>query len=178
MKFILLSGIILSFFFNYGCSDETKNDLTGKRIIKEVYSVDTLNAGQLNEIINNRNGKILFINFWATWCVPCVEEFPDIIKLAENYKEKDVEFLSLSVDLLKEINSAVIPFIQKQQVNFPVFVIPEKESEKVINLVKPEWNGAIPATVVYSREGKLISFITGLADYDTFKQKVDEALTM
>ncbi len=178
MKFILLSGISIFFILLYGCSDEQKNNLTEKNNSINNYVVDTLNAGQLNEIINNRNGKILFINFWATWCVPCVEEFPDIVKLAESYKEKDVEFLSLSVDLVKEINSAVIPFLQKQKVNFPVFVIPEKESEKVINRVQPDWNGAIPATAVYNREGKLVSFITGLATFDKFKQKVDEALKM
>lgn len=174
-SFILMTLLTLA---ASGCKSDVNEKLNVENISAEQYDVDTLNSVQLKEKISSRNGKILFVNFWATWCVPCVEEFPALIKLAENYKQKDIEFLSLSVDLVKEINSSVIPFLQKQKVNFPVYVIPEKESEKVINLVQPDWNGAIPATAIFDRQGNLIEFLTGLETYDSFKQKIDEALKM
>ena len=161
-----------------GCESKVDGKLNIEKVSTENYKVDTLNTIQLKEKISSRNGKILFVNFWATWCVPCVEEFPALVQLAENYKQTDIEFLSLSVDLVKEINSSVIPFIKKQKVNFPVYVIPEKESEKVINLVQPDWNGAIPATAIFNRQGNLVEFLTGLETYESFKQKIDEALKM
>lgn len=175
LKSVLIILLLISFNFT-GCRSGTEETLPVKNGFTTNYIVDTLNAGQLKEKIKNRGDKILVINFWATWCVPCVEEFPSLVKLAENYKNEDVEFLSLSVDLVKEINSAVIPFLQKQKVNFPVYVIPEKESEKVISLVEPDWNGAIPATAFFNKKGKLIDFVTGIETYESFRKKIDEAL--
>lgn len=161
-------------FISSGC--ESNNGKNSTDVDKNNLSVGVMGLDDLKRKINNREGKILFINFWATWCKPCVDEFPALVKLAENNKNNDVEFLSLSVDLIKEINSNVIPFIEKQKVNFPVFVIPEKESDEVIGFISEEWNGAIPATAIYDTQGKLVEFITGAETYESFQQKIEKIL--
>ena len=84
----------------------------------------------LKNKIEKRNGKILFVNFWATWCEPCVEEFPDLVKIYNEHKDSGFEFLSVSVDLPSEIDTKVKPFLTKQSADFPVVVIEEKKAKK------------------------------------------------
>jgi len=72
--------------------------------------VKEINEDLLNNLIKNRNGKILLINVWAAWCIPCREEFPDLVKLAYNYKD-DLDVIAISVDYKDEIETKVKPFL-------------------------------------------------------------------
>src|SRR3989339_988306 len=74
----------------------------------EKIKVETIDKAKLSKLIKDRKGKILFLNLWATWCVPCREEFPSIVKLASELK--DVEFVGISIDFLDEVDSKIIPF--------------------------------------------------------------------
>ena len=74
--------------------------------------VEVISVEDLKEVIKNRNGKPLLINVWATWCAPCREEFPDLVKIAEVYREK-IDVIAISVDFPEEIDSKIIPFLKK-----------------------------------------------------------------
>ncbi|OGV00381.1 MAG: hypothetical protein A2330_11670, partial [Ignavibacteria bacterium RIFOXYB2_FULL_36_7] len=104
--------------------DETEKD-NSTDYSQQIPVVDEV---WLKNKIENRNSKILFINFWATWCEPCVEEFPDLVKIYNGHKNSGLEFLSVSVDLPSEIDSKVKPFLKEQSAYFPVVVIEEKRS--------------------------------------------------
>lgn len=157
----------------FGCN---KNENSNPGITEK--NIKVLDANTLSEIINNRNDKILFINVWATWCVPCVEEFPDLVKLYKNYKNKKVQFLSLSVDLETDVDSLVIPFIKKQKADFPVYIADEKSSEKIINLLNKDWSGAVPVTLIYDIEGKQQKFLLGKQTYQTFENSIDSVMSL
>ncbi|MBS3944443.1 MAG: redoxin domain-containing protein [Melioribacter sp.] len=139
----------------------------------EKIVVDTINKELLAKIIKERKGKPLFLNLWATWCVPCREEFPAINKLAEEYK--DVEFIGISVDFPEEVESKIIPFLKSQKAKFISYVNGFEGDEELINTLDKDWNGALPATFIYDKNGKKVSFLEGKKSYDEFKKEIEKA---
>ena len=142
---------------------------------REVRKIDD---AELKNKIENRNGNLLFINVWATWCESCVEEFSDIVRIANEYKNKGVDFLSLSADFDSKVDSSVVPFLISQKADFPVFVMKEKNSDKIINMINKDWSGALHATVIYDKNGNLRLFVMGAHNYNYFKTKIDSIKTM
>jgi thiol-disulfide isomerase/thioredoxin len=170
------------FIFTFsGCTKDSAETEKQENInINAEYSeeIPVVDEVWLKDKIQNRNGKLLFINFWATWCVPCKEEFPDLVKIYNENKNSDFEFLSISVDLPSEIEIKVKPFLQDQSAEFPVVVVEEKRSEDIINLINPEWNGAVPVTVIYDEKGNRIEFISEAKDYEYFNKSIIKIKTL
>ncbi len=95
---------------------------------------------------------IYVINFWATWCAPCVRELPAFEKLYENYRNRGVHVLLVSLDDPRQMDSRIMPFIDRMQLQSEVIVLDDPNSNRWIPLVSEEWSGAIPATVIYSSD--------------------------
>jgi thiol-disulfide isomerase/thioredoxin len=164
--------LILLLYFS-GCIKE--ENATKQRVELDVSYKDKISVIDevwLKNKIENRNGKILFVNFWASWCVPCVEEFPELVKIYNEHKNSKVDFLSVSVDLPSDIETKVKPFLTEQSADFSVVVVEEKKSDEVINLINPEWNGAVPVTVIYDKNGKRKEFISEAKDYEFFNNSI------
>jgi thiol-disulfide isomerase/thioredoxin len=139
----------------------------------EKIVVDLINKELLAKIIKERKGKPLFLNLWATWCVPCKEEFPAINKLAEEYK--DLEFIGISVDFPEEVESKIIPFLKSQKAKFVSYVNGFEGDEELINTLDKDWNGALPATFIYDKNGKKVSFLEGKKSYEEFRKEIEKA---
>ena len=139
-------------------------------------AVNTINVKGLDSLIHRRNGKILFLNIWATWCQPCVEEFPDIVKLSRRYQGEKVDFAAVSVDYPDELESKVRPFVAAHSVPFNVYVANVKKDEDLINEVNPSWSGAVPATLIFDAKGKQQVFLFGQSTMSVFKTKLDSVL--
>lgn len=140
------------------------------------FSVQLMNASGLQNIIHQRHGKVLVMNVWATWCLPCMEEFPDLVKSASAYDTSKVEVVGISLDYADEIESKVIPFIKKNKIPFRIYLAQFDSQEKFINSVKKSWNGAIPATFIYDRHGKQKISLIGEQTFDRFKAGIDAVL--
>lgn len=89
------------------------------------------------------------VNFWATWCKPCVKELPAFEKLNREYRNEKVKVLLVSLDFIKHYDSKLIPFIKKYNLQSEVILLNDPRSNRWIDKVSPEWSGAIPATVIY-----------------------------
>lgn len=137
-------------------------------------SVKTIDERGVSALIKAREGKPLFINFWATWCIPCVEEFPDIVKLSEKYKE--VEFVGISLDHHDEVNSKIRPFLKKMKAGFKNYVGRFKDDQNLIDLINGKWNGALPATVIYDKSGKQVSFHAKKLSYKEMETELKKVL--
>lgn len=157
--FLVLAIAFISFGFN---SNTTKE-----------ITVEKIDKAKLSKLIKDRKGKVLFLNLWATWCVPCREEFPSIVKLVDEFK--DVEFVGISVDFPDEIDSKIIPFLKTNKVNFNSYVNGIEGDEELINLLDKNWNGALPATFIFDKSGKKISFMEGKKSYEDFKREIEKA---
>ena len=91
------------------------------------------------------------MNFWATWCKPCVEELPYFEQLREEYKDDKVEVILISLDLPNQIESRLKPFIKEHELRSQVVLLNDPNQNEWIPKVDPHWDGAIPATLVYNK---------------------------
>jgi thiol-disulfide isomerase/thioredoxin len=131
--------------------------------------VKIISTAELEKLIKERNGKPLLINVWATWCAPCREEFPDLVKIAENFGDK-IDVVGISVDFPEEIDSKVIPFLKKHNAQFANYVVKVTDPEDFINLLNKDWFGAIPATFIYDEKGNQKEFLIGKQSYKNFEE--------
>jgi len=133
--------------------------------------VKIITVGELKSLIDDRSGNPLLINVWATWCAPCREEFPDLVKLANKYADK-LDVIGISVDFPEELDSKIIPFLKKQNADFKNYVIKVIEPEDFINMFNEEWSGAIPATFIYDGKGKQVKFLFGKQSFEELEKEV------
>jgi thiol-disulfide isomerase/thioredoxin len=101
--------------------------------------------------LNKDTDSVYVINFWATWCAPCVKEIPDFEKFNAKYKDQDVKVLFVSLDFPNQLESRVVPFVERMNMQAEVIMLNEPNANKWIPVVNDEWTGAIPATVIYGR---------------------------
>lgn len=142
----------------------------------EKIKIEKIDKQKLSSLLKNRKGNALFINLWATWCIPCQEEFPSIVKLVNDYKNKPVDFIGISIDYPDEVDSKIIPFLEKQNANFANFVNGFEKDEDLIKLLDENWNGALPATFIFDKTGKKISFLEGEQSYNSFKKEIKKVI--
>lgn len=169
-------------FFLTGCFknneepvQKTQAELNNKLIAPHPYNIPELDSAKLSQLISNRYGRALFINVWATWCKPCIEEFPELVKIFNEYKTRNIDFVSLSVDQ-PEDDSSVVATVKKFKGGFNVFIAAEKQSEQIINLLNSNWSGEVPATFIYNGSGKQEKIILGGRNFDFFKNSIDSVL--
>jgi thiol-disulfide isomerase/thioredoxin len=97
-------------------------------------------------------GKPLLINFWATWCEPCREEFPDLVQINSEYAGR-IDFVTISLDDLAEINRDVPKFLAEMKAEMPAYLLRTTNETAAINAVNTDWNGALPFTILYDEKG-------------------------
>lgn len=139
-------------------------------------TLERLDETKLRQVIHSRHGKSLFVNVWATWCEPCVEEFPDIVKLSNELHDKNIEFVGVSGDDFDDEASKVIPFIEKQKAYFKFYIAKLEGEDTFINAFNERWGGGIPATFVYDSRGKLKAMLVGKQSYQNLKAAIAKVL--
>jgi thiol-disulfide isomerase/thioredoxin len=110
-----------------------------------------LTFGQLAPRLTTQSDTIFVVNFWATWCAPCVAELPCLEQLSQQYKDKKVKVLLVSLDHKTQVATKVIPCIQKKNLSLEVVVLSEKDPNKWVYKVDSTWSGSIPATLVFDK---------------------------
>jgi thiol-disulfide isomerase/thioredoxin len=110
-------------------------------------NVMLLNIDQLNERIKNGKDSTYVVNFWATWCAPCIKELPHFEKLKTDHKSDKLAVLLVSVDFKSKLNSAVVPFVKRKNLKNEVFLLNESNPQEYIDRIDKDWSGSIPATL-------------------------------
>lgn len=108
--------------------------------------VKLLTLNEMDERFANGKDTTYVVNFWATWCVPCVAELPNFEKLRLANLNKPVKILLVSLDFKSKLQTTVIPFVQKNQINAEVFLLNAQDRQTDIQRIDKKWSGAIPAT--------------------------------
>ncbi|MER3426914.1 MAG: hypothetical protein C4334_02255 [Pyrinomonas sp.] len=98
----------------------------------------------------------LLINFWATWCEPCRDEFPDLVAIDRDYRSHGLEFITVSLDDAAEIERAVPQFLREMRATMPTYLLNVADPETAITAVDPEWSGALPATFLFDESGRIV----------------------
>lgn len=137
----------------------------------EVYSFE-----QFKPRLHASNDTTYVINFWATWCVPCIKELPDFEKLHAEYKDKKFKMILVSLDFRKSLESRLIPYVEKNDLQAEVIMLYEPDANAWIPQVDNSWSGAIPATIIYNSKHNFRKFHEGSYTYDELNEIVKPLL--
>ncbi|MCX2679701.1 TlpA disulfide reductase family protein [Galbibacter sp. EGI 63066] len=156
MKWII---VVTSLCFVVGCKSEKTEDksfvlsefseVQPMNIIEaENFSIPVYDFDGFEKLMNNNKDKTYVVNFWATWCKPCVNELPYFEQLYTEYKKEGVEVILVSLDFPKKVNEILIPFLEEKKLNSNVVLLDDPKQNHWIPKVDKDWSGAIPATVI------------------------------
>ncbi|KAA2238715.1 TlpA family protein disulfide reductase [Chitinophaga agrisoli] len=95
------------------------------------------------------------INFWATWCGPCVDELPHFEKFRQTFKDEPVRVLLVSLDARSKLRGQVLPFVKKARLQNEVILLNETDQQQYIDRISPEWSGSLPATLFVNKGKQL-----------------------
>ncbi len=123
------------------------------------------------KLLDRYRGKALLINFWATWCEPCRDEYPMLNELAKRYAPQGLHVVGISLDDDGEM-ILVRRFLRKHQPIFPNYRKRPGKEEEFINAVNPRWSGAIPASFFYSADGRQIGNFVGETTRETYEAAI------
>lgn len=153
-----------------------KNFQQSSSIDSELNSIklEKVDSEAVFEIIRNSHSQLKLVNLWATWCRPCIEEFPALLKLKENYADQGLEVIFISMDMVEE-ESRVRRFLMDQKVGFVSYLKNESDNE-FINKMNTDWSGALPATFIYDQAGNQVTFWTGDKSYEEFENEIESLM--
>jgi len=121
---------------------------------QEISTVKTLNYNELKPYLEKNDDTTYIVNFWATWCAPCVKELPYFEKIKQEYASKNVEVLLVSLDFPKQVEKKLIPFINKKQLQSEVVLLNDIDENVWIKAIDSTWSGALPATLIYNKNNR------------------------
>ena len=160
----LLCVLLIFLVFNSCKKEEKKQDF------KAITKVKSYTYNELKPLLNRKDNKTYVINFWATWCAPCVKELPAFAKLKEQYADKNVEVLLVSLDFPKQKEKKLIPFINKKKIQSKVLLLDDVNEDYWIKQIDDQWSGAIPATLIYNANSR--KFYEQSFDYTTLENEL------
>jgi thiol-disulfide isomerase/thioredoxin len=162
----------------FGCSikwswkSEWANKVNKEWSEKPVILEEIDNNG-IRELLQNKTGKLRLINFWATWCAPCVIELPELIKLQRMYGNRNFELITVSTD--KIVNKEeVLKFLQEKESALQNYIYNKSDQYELVREVDSGWEGALPYTMLVEPGGKVISVDQGIADILELRKKIVE----
>ena len=115
-----------------------------------------ITAEELPALLKREGSRSLLVNYWATWCDPCREEFPDLVKIDKEYRTQGLDSIAISLDDVAELKTGVPAFLRQMKVTMPVYLLNVADPQPSINLVDPKWSGALPATFLYDAKGEVV----------------------
>jgi thiol-disulfide isomerase/thioredoxin len=126
----------------------------------EPVSLQTIDEKGIRTLARNGSKKLRLINVWATWCGPCVVEFPELVTINRMYRGRDFELVTISADAPENRDQA-LAFLKKQQASSSNFIFNIDDKYKLVEAVDKEWPGALPYTLLVDPGGKIIFRVQG-----------------
>jgi peroxiredoxin len=152
----------------FGCSIKWSSKIAWRSKLDTDWKnkpVEVLNAdiNSIKEIISNKTKKYRLVNIWATWCGPCVIEFPEFVTMQRMYGARDFEFVSISTDGLKK-KEKVLEFLKNKNAATKNYLYSGEDEYPLIDAVDKNWPGALPYTLLIAPGGKIVYSRQGLAE--------------
>lgn len=124
----------------------------------QAQKVPIIRWAQMDSILRSGDDSLTVLNFWATWCKPCVEELPHFEKLRKQFASKPVRFIYISLDFASEAKTRVQPFVNRKMQGATVLLLDETDYNQWINRIDPTWGGGIPMTLFFNNPKKIRIF--------------------
>ena len=141
-----------------------------------ITSVKSYSYNELKPLLEQKNDTTYIVNFWATWCAPCVKELPYFEKINKTYKNKKVSVLLVSLDFPKQIQKKLIPFINKKKLQSKIVLLDDINEDIWINDIDANWSGNIPVTIIYNAKKR--TFYNQSFDYETLENEIQTFINL
>jgi thiol-disulfide isomerase/thioredoxin len=144
----------------FGCSTKWAWKTEGTiKLYKEwaalPVTIENIDTSGIKAIILNKSDKLRLINIWASWCGPCVQEFPDFVIIDRIYRSREFEFVSINADKLSRKDN-VLKFLQKNEASNKNYIFNSDNNSELVEAVDPDWSGALPYTLLIEQGGNII----------------------
>lgn len=166
----------------FGCSvkwaekAEGYNKQWAEALKKEPVSIEQAVAADFVALRENKDsGKLRLINVWATWCGPCVTEFPDLVDTNVTFRGRDFEMVTIAAEY-PQMEAKALKFLQGQHASMQNYIFGDTDKYANIEAIDPEWNGALPHTLLVNEKGEVIYRHTGALDFLELKRVIVPAL--
>lgn len=166
----------LAFFISCGPSEKKPDSLAlNAKEPREVIESDSLRIPVydfegMESMLHQDDGVIYVVNFWATWCAPCVKEMPYFEQLSSEYDPGVLQVILVNLDMPRMWESKLVPFVRERKLKSHVIVLDDPDQNTWIPKVDEQWSGGIPATLIY-REGER-SFYERPFTYEQLKKEL------
>lgn len=161
---VLLLLIGLAFI---SCNDASRKEVKSQQI-------PIVDFKGLQPLLSMSNDTTYVINFWATWCAPCVKEIPHFEKLNDELKGSKIRVILVNLDFPNQYENRLIPFIEQHKIRSTVVMLDDPNSNFWINEISPKWSGSIPGTLIYNRIHR--DFYEKEFNYEELKETVSKYL--
>jgi thiol-disulfide isomerase/thioredoxin len=118
---------------------------------QDTKKIQIVNYDQLEPYLHKSNDTVYLVNFWATWCSPCLKELPAIQAAEQKYAGQKFKVLLVSLDMRNELKNRLEPFLKTKNIKSDVFLLNDPNQNRWINLVDSNWSGEIPFTLIYGK---------------------------
>ncbi|MEX2594065.1 MAG: redoxin family protein [Anditalea sp.] len=147
-----------------------------KQWAEEPVVLNQIGLEEINRLMTNEDGeKLRLVNIWATWCGPCIIEFPDFVDINRMYRDRDFEFISLSADKMGNEENA-LDFLKKKEASNMNYIFSGEDIYDLIEVVDKDWQGSLPYTALVDPEGKVLYKVEGTIDPGVLKTKIVDYL--
>jgi thiol-disulfide isomerase/thioredoxin len=123
---------------------------------RKPIAVEAIDLEALKGLIKQDRQRPLLVNFWATYCDPCRDEFPELVQIDKDYRPRSLEFVTISLDDVSDIKTSVPKFLGSMKATMPAYLLDVSDPEPAIDLVDPKWQGSLPATFLYNDKGEMV----------------------
>jgi thiol-disulfide isomerase/thioredoxin len=178
---VVFSISLCAFFSLTNSCAQTKNTApkspaeTKTRATVDQPRVTQIDDAKIKQLLKPGRGKPLLVNFWATWCIPCREEFPDLVKIDDEYRGK-IDFFTVSFDFIEEIDTAVPKFLSEMKAEMPTYLLTSADENTLISSIAKDWSGGLPFTILYNEKGEMTYLRQGKVNYETLKSEIEKTL--
>lgn len=147
-------------------------------LLLSVKEIDAAALAKLLPQTATKSTRPMLVNFWATWCVPCREEFPDLVKIDDEFRKRGLDFFTVSLDDPAEIATTVPEFLREMKAErIPAYLLNTPEPADAINAVDKTWSGALPATFLFNRQGQIVYKHTGRINPAELKAAIEKVIS-
>lgn len=137
-------------------------------------NIPVIKVTDLEKRIYNNSDTTYIVNFWATWCAPCVKELPDFDSISKTYPNQKIKVLLVTMDFKEDVNSKVVPFVKKKKIISEVLLLDELNADYFIPKIANEWTGALPATVIINNKKNIKHFFEKKLNYEFLKNEIQQ----
>jgi thiol-disulfide isomerase/thioredoxin len=143
---------------------------------KPIAVVAPIDTEALKGLLTQQRQGPLLVNFWATFCDPCRDEFPDLVKIDRDYRPRALEFVTVSLDDITDIKTSVPQFLDSMKATMPAYLLDASDPEPAINLVDRNWRGDLPATFLYNEKGEVVYKHFGRVDTAELREAIEKVV--